>query len=126
MSFENVPNFLYVDYVVFKQTTRYIIFPFIIEITQSELVPVVPVANSQKFNAQPGHGETWYDFEVYNTLHDAPFKANLNLDPGVEVAWTVDDILRPYNKGTDMIFDFVKCMLSLIEKIEVGINQSGL
>jgi hypothetical protein len=57
MSFEHVPNFLSVNYIILKETTRYkIVSPFIIEITRSELVPMVSEANTQKINAFPGQG----------------------------------------------------------------------
>lgn len=127
MSFENIPKFLRVNYIVFKQTTRYKIFSsFIIEITRSEMVPMKPVANTQKINAYPGTGEAWYDFEVYNSLHDEPFKTNIDLELGQEAPWTVNDILQSNNTGVDMIFQFVKCMLLLIENIEAAITQNKL
>ncbi|CEP10217.1 hypothetical protein [Parasitella parasitica] len=123
MSFENVPNFLKVDHVIFKQTTRYTyVLPFIIDIIRVEKVPLVPVANSRKINAFPGSGEAWYDFEIHNTINQAPFKSNMGLEIGSEASWTVQDILQS-NNTEDTITNYVKNMITLIERIENAIKK---
>ncbi|KAI8647907.1 hypothetical protein BD408DRAFT_3527 [Parasitella parasitica] len=124
MSFENVPNFLRVDYVIFKQTTRYTyIFPFVIDIIRVEKVPLVHVANSRKINAFPGSGDVWYDFEIHNTLHQTPFKSNLGLEIGSEASWTVQDILQSNDNAKDIITNYVKNMIILIERIENALKK---
>ncbi|OAD02261.1 hypothetical protein MUCCIDRAFT_156489 [Mucor lusitanicus CBS 277.49] len=124
MSFENVPNFLEVEYVLFKQTTRYTYdIPFIIDIIRVEKVPTVQVPNSKKINAFPGTGEAWYDFEIHNSLIDAPFKANLKLDIGCEASWKVGDILRSDDPANDAITNYVKNLITFIERIESTLNK---
>ncbi|KAI8059080.1 uncharacterized protein B0P05DRAFT_559014 [Gilbertella persicaria] len=126
MSFENVPNFLEVNHIIFKSTTRYrTVFPFIVEVSRIEKVPMKPVKGSQKINAQPGHGEAWYDFEIINTLHDAPFRANLNLDIGCEAPWTIEDILQT-KTNESAITAYARYILQLIEKIEKIIRKERL
>lgn len=124
MSFENVPGFLDVKYVIFKQTTRYTyILPFVIDIIRVEKVPLRPVADSRKINAFPGTGEAWYDFEIHNTLHDAPFKSNLGLEIGSEASWKVEDILQHHNSDNDTITNYVKNLIILIERIENALKK---
>lgn len=126
MSFENVPNFLEVEYVLFKQTTRYTYgIPFIIDIIRVEKVPTVPVENSKKINAFPGTGEAWYDFEIHNTSNDAPFKSNLKLDIGCEAPWKVEDILQSNDPANDTITNYVKNLITFIERIEHTLNSSN-
>jgi hypothetical protein len=124
MSFENIPGFLDVEYVIFKQTTRYTyIFPFVIDIIQIEKVPLRPVDGSCKINAFPGTGEAWYDFEIHNTLHDVPFKSNLGLEIGSEASWKVEDILQCHSKDNDTITNYVKNMIILIERMENALKK---
>ncbi|GAN07661.1 hypothetical protein MAM1_0170c07163 [Mucor ambiguus] len=124
MSFENVPNFLEVNYVIFKQTTRYTYhLPFTIDIIRVEKVPMVQAEGSKKINAFPGSGEAWYDFEIHNTFNDAPFKSNLNLDIGCEVPWKVQDILQSNDPANDTITNYVKNLIILIERIENALNK---
>ncbi|KAL9556029.1 hypothetical protein MBANPS3_002087 [Mucor bainieri] len=124
MSFENVPNFLEVDHVIFKQTTRYNYHvPFIIDIIRVEKVPMEPVKDSKKINAFPGSGEAWYDFEIHNMSTDPPFKSNLSLDIGCEAPWQVEDILQSHNPVNDTITNYVKNLILLIERIENTLNK---
>jgi hypothetical protein len=69
ITYENVPDFLEVDSILLKQTTKYRIhFPFVIEITRVEKLPLV----QQRFNGygidkilgDTGKGQVWYDLEV--------------------------------------------------------------
>lgn len=122
MTFENVPKFLTVKYILLKETAKFrIAYPFIIEITRVEKVPIKPVANTVKIIAHPGEGEEWYDFEIKNTKNDMTFEKNKNLEIGEEALWTAKDILglADGDKGTaDMLTEYVKNILIFIEKIE--------
>lgn len=122
MTFENVPNFLNVNTVLFKQTTRIrVVFPFVVEIVRVERVPLKPVPNSNKITAAVGNGEFWYDFQVFNILHDEDFKSNLDLEVGEVADWTVDSILSA--GSSDTITEYVKYMLTIVEKIEIAARQ---
>lgn len=129
MTFENVPRFVKVDYILFKQTSKYrIMFPFIVEITRIEKVPWHPVADSIKMTATPGTGDVWYDYEVRNTILDEVFQGNIELELGKEARWTSSDILglnsHTESSGTDTITDYVKSMLILIEKTERALDTA--
>lgn len=122
MTFENVPKFLSVNYILLKETARFRIeYPLIIEITRVEKVPIKPVANTVKINAYPGDGEIWYDFEIRNTKNDSTFERNKGLEIGEEAPWTAKDILGLTDEDhgkADNITKYVKNILSVIEKIE--------
>lgn len=135
MSYEHIPRFLDVDYILFKQTTKYRIpFPFVVEITSIEKVPTKAVEGTAKINAYTGQGDVWYDFDVRNTINDAAFEANKQMEIGTEARWTNNEILglSGNNDGgesssaasSDTITDYVKNMLIIIEKIERAINTS--
>jgi hypothetical protein len=69
ITYENVPDFLEVDYILLKQTTKYRIhFPFVVEITRVEKLPLIKQKNMgyniDKILGDTGKGEVWYDFEV--------------------------------------------------------------
>ncbi|OBZ90180.1 hypothetical protein A0J61_01768 [Choanephora cucurbitarum] len=118
MTYEDVNNFLEVEYILLKSTTRYRTGPlFIVEITRYEKVRTKQVKGSSKKTSLPGQGEVWYDFEVINALCDAPFKDNLDLDPGCKVKWKTEDILQTESTEST-ITAFVKFLLQLIEGIE--------
>lgn len=129
MSFENVPRFLTVEYVLLRQTTKFkIALPFVVEITRVERVPLSPVQNTAKINAQPGSGdEVWYEYEVINTMNHTTFEENSDLEVGSEARWTSKDILYPRVnevKGVDTITDYVKNMLTIVERIEKAISDA--
>ncbi|ORY94101.1 hypothetical protein BCR43DRAFT_495868 [Syncephalastrum racemosum] len=122
ITFENVPDFLEVRYILYKQKTKYRIhFPFVIEVTRVERVPLQPRKghgrDPAKITGLTGTGSVWYDFKVYYTNHDEPFKSNLELGPGQLASWTVEDILGPEENPTNLV-DYIKCMLILTEKCE--------
>ncbi|KAI9261213.1 hypothetical protein EDC94DRAFT_659738 [Helicostylum pulchrum] len=122
MTFEEIPNFLRVKYILLKETARYkIIHPFIVEVTQVENVPFTLVPNSSKLKACPGTGNVWYDFEIRNTENDKSFEVNKALEVGKEANWTADEILK-LTEGdgnmADTITQYVTTLLLFIEKIE--------
>lgn len=130
MSFENIPRFLTVEYVLLRQTTKFkIALPFVVEITRVERVPLMPVHNTAKINAQPGSGdEVWYEYEVVNTMNNTTFEENLDLETGKEALWSSKDILNPTVDGgqsVDTITDYVKNMLTIIERIEKVISDAS-
>ncbi|CDH60737.1 hypothetical protein RO3G_04598 [Lichtheimia corymbifera JMRC:FSU:9682] len=127
LTYENVRDFLEVDHILYKQKTRYRIhFPFVVEITRVERVPIkLQPSNgygTEKFLGLTGKGEVWYDFQVYYTLHDEAFKSNLNLGVGKLPSWDVDSILGPQDQPNALI-DYVKCLLLLVEKCEPLFNS---
>ena len=110
------------DHILHKQKTFYRIhFPFIVEITRVERVPIRPQPNggygANKFLGLTGKGQVWFDLQVYYTNHDEPFRTNLNLSAGELAPWTVEDILGPENEPQKLI-EYVKCLLVLTEKCE--------
>ncbi|KAI9250904.1 hypothetical protein BDA99DRAFT_522191 [Phascolomyces articulosus] len=122
MTFENVRDFLKVDHILHKQKTFYRIhFPFIVEITRVESVPIRNQPNSgygvDKVLGVTGEGHVWYDLQVFYTNHDEPFRTNLSLSAGELASWTVDDILGPENDPQKLI-EYIKCLLVLTEKCE--------
>ncbi|KAI7884485.1 uncharacterized protein EV154DRAFT_427967 [Mucor mucedo] len=122
MTFENVPKFLSVEFLLLKVTARFRIdHPFIIEITRVEKVPIKPVAGTVKIDAYPGEGEFWYDFEIRNTETDVSFEKNKDLEIGDEAPWTAKDILDLADGDhakADNITKHVQNILNVIEKIE--------
>lgn len=65
ITYENVPDFLEVDYILLRQTTRYRIhFPFVVEITRIEKVPLIQQKFDSKIAGETGKGQVWYDLEV--------------------------------------------------------------
>lgn len=69
MTYENVPDFLKVDYILHKQTTKYRIhFPFVVEITRVERLPLRPQKTNgygaEKILGMTGKGQVWYDVQV--------------------------------------------------------------
>jgi hypothetical protein len=69
ITYENVPGFLEVSHILHKTTTKYRIhFPFVVEITEVEMVPI----SQQKFNGfnieksigDTGRGQVWYEVDV--------------------------------------------------------------
>ena len=129
MTFENVPDFLSVDYVLLRQTSKYrIAFPFIVAITRVEKVPISPVPKTKKINAAPGTGEVWYEYEVEHSTSDTVFEANLDLEVGEEASWTSADILGQNSDdkdNSDPIDDYVTVMLELVERIEKSIDYAA-
>lgn len=126
MTFENVPKFLSVNYLLLKVTARFRIDPpFVIEITRVEKVPTRPVPNTAKINAYPGEGDFWYDFEIRNTETDVSFERNKDLEIGAEAPWTAKDILGLTDGDhakADNITKYVQNILNVIEKIEREIS----
>jgi hypothetical protein len=125
MTFEQAPRFLKVDCILFKQTTRYrIIHPFVVEVTHIEKVPINTVENTIKYNAIPGTGKTWYEYQVKNVINEAAFEANKEIELGKEAPWTINDILGIGEEGEDTITQYVKYMLIIVEKVERAIADA--
>ncbi|KAI8987423.1 hypothetical protein BDF20DRAFT_832361 [Mycotypha africana] len=123
LAFENIPDFLEVDYVLVKQTTRYRIhFPFIVEITRVERIPLATqpydVSGTFKIIGDIGHGEVWYDVEVVYSTYDEIFQRNNSLPAGKMANWTVEDILGSDSNGSDALVEYIRCLLLLTEKCE--------
>ncbi|KAI7899635.1 uncharacterized protein BX663DRAFT_459977 [Cokeromyces recurvatus] len=123
ITYENIPDFLEVDYILLKQTTKYRIhFPFVIEITRVEKLPLV----QQKFNnygiekilGDTGKGQVWYDLEVFYSTYDEIFKVNNDLPIGKFASWTVKDIIGDENDPSSALVEYIRCLLILIEKCE--------
>lgn len=76
ITFNNVPDFLEVNYILSKQTTIYrIVFPIVAEITRVERLPLVQQIDSygyEKILGDTGKGQVWYEFEVRQRVHMAP------------------------------------------------------
>ncbi|KAI9487622.1 MAG: hypothetical protein EXX96DRAFT_553994 [Benjaminiella poitrasii] len=126
ITYENIPDFLEVDYILLKQTTKYRIhFPFVIEITRVEKLPLI----QQKFNnygiekilGDTGKGQVWYDLEIYYSTYDEIFKANNDLPVGKLASWTVEDILGDENDASSALVEYIRCLLILVEKCEAVI-----
>ncbi|KAG0172139.1 hypothetical protein DFQ28_004291 [Apophysomyces sp. BC1034] len=122
MTYENIPKFLEVSYILHKQVMRYKIhYPFVVEITRVEKVPLQPQRIkghvSDKIMGVTGKGQVWYNCELFYTLHDEPFKANKDVPIGKVAGWTVDDILNGSPEETHIV-KFIKAMLILVEKFE--------
>lgn len=118
-SYENIPDFLQVTHVYFKQTTKYKLhFPFVTEITSIERLPSIPQKAigyiSEKLMATPGSGNTWYDLEIFYYTHSEFFKSNLDLSVGKLTRWTVDDILG--QEGTDL-YNYMNCLVQMSNNI---------
>jgi hypothetical protein len=69
ITYENVPDFLEVEHILLKQTTKYRIhFPFVIEITRIEKLPLIQQRfggyGINKILGDTGKGQVWYDLEV--------------------------------------------------------------
>lgn len=69
ITFENVPDFLQMKSILLKQTTKYRIhFPFVVEITRVEKIPLTKQKISNygiaKIQGDTGKGQVWYDLEV--------------------------------------------------------------
>lgn len=73
ITFNNVPDFLEVNYILSKQTTLYrIVFPIVAEITRVERLPLVQQIDSygyEKILGDTGKGQVWYEFEVMQLNH---------------------------------------------------------
>lgn len=69
ITYENVPDFLEVDYILSRQTTKYrIFFPLVVEITRIEKLPLIPQKYDkygiEKILGDTGNGQVWYELEV--------------------------------------------------------------
>ncbi|KAI8078021.1 uncharacterized protein B0P05DRAFT_471183 [Gilbertella persicaria] len=127
ITFENVPDFLEVEYILLKQTTKYRIhFPFVVEITRVEKLPLSP----QKFGnygidkilGDTGKGQFWYDMEVFYSTYDEIFKSNHSLPTGKLASWTVQDVLGSGNDASDALVEYIRCLLMIVEKCETAVN----
>ena len=121
ITFENVPDFLDVDYILLKQTTKYRIhFPFVVEITRVERLPLTQQKfngfSIEKFQGVPGQGQVWYDLEIFYTTFDEYFKLNHNLPVGKMASWKVEDVIGDNEQSA--LVEYIRCLLLLVEKCD--------
>ncbi|ORX43861.1 hypothetical protein DM01DRAFT_1340618 [Hesseltinella vesiculosa] len=121
MSFENIPDFLSVNRIFYKETTKYRLhFPFIAEITRVEQLPLDHQPSNQygvdKITAMTGEGEVWYDCQVYCTSHNEFLKRNISLPIGKLATWKVSDILGDDNTHQTLV-DYISCLLIILAEV---------
>lgn len=126
ITYENVPDFLEVESILLKQTTKYRIhFPFVVEITRVEKLPLVQQKfNSfgiEKFQGSTGKGQVWYDLDVYYSTLDEKFKYNADLPVGKLASWTVDDIFQAEGQSSDALVEYIRCLLLLVERCDASV-----
>ncbi|KAI8068342.1 hypothetical protein BC940DRAFT_326170 [Gongronella butleri] len=124
MTYENVPDFLQVTDIYFKETKKLRLhFPFVAEITRVEQLPLISDPNTtygvEKILAATGDGAVWYDCQVFYTSHNEHFKHNQHLSVGTLAPWTVEDILGPDRRTPgseikDPLEDYIACLLIIL------------
>ncbi|RUS34101.1 hypothetical protein BC938DRAFT_482389 [Jimgerdemannia flammicorona] len=147
IAYQNIPGFLEVTQVLFKQTTQFRIHcPFVVEVSRVEDLPLQQQIQEQKSGDKlidkriglTGEGKVWYELEVGpicgNTLiftsykdlgycgflhneNTETFKENINLSRGTIANWTAEDILGE-GKDAAKLIQFVRTMLLFVEKCE--------
>lgn len=116
ITFQNIPDFLDVKQILFKQTQRFRLhYPFIVEITRVELLPLQRQGTTSTILGHTGKGPVWFEFEVLFNEHSEHFKENLKLPIGTLASWTADDMLGPKDTGAKFV-EIVKCMLLFVEQ----------
>ncbi|KAI8645889.1 hypothetical protein BD408DRAFT_360882 [Parasitella parasitica] len=126
ITYNNVPDFLEVNYILSKQTTTYrIVFPIVAEITRVERLPLVQQRDSygyEKMLGDTGKGQIWYEFEVFYSTYDSIFKENQNLQAGRLASWTSESIFAG-TQDSDPLVDYIRCLLMMVEKFEKGLSN---
>ncbi|KAL9548785.1 hypothetical protein MBANPS3_005528 [Mucor bainieri] len=121
ITFNNVPDFLEVNYILSKQTTIYrIVFPIVAEITRVERLPLVQQIDSygyEKILGDTGKGEVWYEFEVFYTNYDPIFKENQKLPAGKLASWTSESIIEGA-ENVNALVEYIRTLLTMVEKFE--------
>ncbi|KAL9556054.1 hypothetical protein PS6_002548 [Mucor atramentarius] len=121
ITFNNVPDFLEVNYILSKQTTIYrIVFPIVAEITRVERLPLVQQIDSygyEKILGDTGKGQVWYEFEVFYSTYDAIFKENQTLQAGKLASWTSDSIIEG-TENVNSLIEYIRTLLTMVEKFE--------
>ncbi|CAO3693139.1 unnamed protein product [Umbelopsis ramanniana] len=116
ITFQNIPDFLDVKQILFKQTQRFRLhYPFIVEITRVELLPLQRQGTTSTILGHTGKGPVWFEFEVLFNEHSEHFKENLKLPIGTLASWTADGMLGPKDTGAKFV-EIVKCMLLFVEQ----------
>ncbi|KAI8343643.1 hypothetical protein BC941DRAFT_344089 [Chlamydoabsidia padenii] len=126
MTYENVPNFIKVTDVFYKETTKHRLhFPFVVEISSIERLPLVPQPSMgfgvEKILADTGKGDTWFDCEVFYTSHNEFFKRNLDLSVGKLATWGLTDILG--KDGRQVLEDYIRCMILITENLQMVLSS---
>ncbi|KAL0095246.1 hypothetical protein F4703DRAFT_1823302 [Phycomyces blakesleeanus] len=120
LTYEDVPDFLKVQDVLHKHTTRHRLhYPFIIEITRTQRLTRTPQPTmgitSQKIMCAYTGLDMWYDVEVFYSPHKAEFELNRKLAVGKLAPWTVETIL---GENDSQLIEYVRCLLLLTEKYQ--------
>ncbi|RCI00369.1 hypothetical protein CU097_007108 [Rhizopus azygosporus] len=130
ITYEDVPDFLEVTDIYLKDTTRHRLhFPFVVEITRVEKLPLIPQTslgyNINKILGDTGRGKVWYTIEIFYSAHDQLFKSNLDLPVGKFAPWTVEDVLGRQDDLTGPLVEFVRCLLLIIERAETAVSREN-
>ncbi|CAG8436196.1 8022_t:CDS:10, partial [Ambispora gerdemannii] len=119
ITFENIPEFLKVTSISFKQVNKFKIhYPFIVEVTRVEEIPIKQQMKSNKWQGGTGRGKPYYTVEVINDSIREKVKSNMDLGAGKLGNWTVEDILGEEPGMTNLV-ELTKTMLMLIERCHI-------
>ncbi|KAI9252444.1 hypothetical protein BY458DRAFT_523009 [Sporodiniella umbellata] len=127
LTFENIPDFLTVDKIYLKNTTRIRLhFPFVVEVTCVEELPLIPqtslgYGNINKILADTGSGRVWYTVEILYSTHDEDFKRNGDLPAGKLASWTVNDILGTPDAENAPLRQILRCLSNFTAKVNSNI-----
>ncbi|KAG1350740.1 hypothetical protein G6F62_003176 [Rhizopus arrhizus] len=125
LMFENIPQFLRVQYILKKESMQHKTNNFIIEITRVEKLhireaPMNRYHDNRKQLMAEASDDCWFEIEVFDSQHQRHFDLNLELEHGKTASWTPNDILG--GEACPSLTHFVRCILLIIEKSEEKIN----
>ncbi|KAG1501432.1 hypothetical protein G6F45_003261 [Rhizopus arrhizus] len=125
LMFEDVPQFLRVQYILKKESMQHKTNNFIIEITRVEKLhireaPMNRYYDNRKQWMAEASDDCWFEIEVFDSQHQRHFDLNLELEHGKTASWTPNDILG--GEACPSLVHFVRCILLIIEKSEEKIN----
>jgi hypothetical protein len=130
MTFEEVKDFLYVEHVLHKETSRYKVIPYSLEITRVEKVVLREVKSNQftkakKLNCQINTGgEVWYDIELVHPAHALRFKSNIDLETGKVASWNIEDILG--ENDSSELRNYLAEIKKLVNITEQALHSSNI
>ncbi|CAG8491482.1 5716_t:CDS:10, partial [Ambispora leptoticha] len=123
ITYENIPDYLEVTSITYKVVNKFKLhYPFIMEVTRVEELPLKQQPNSKKFQGGTGRGKPYYTIEVINDVIREKFKDNQDLSPGKLGNWTVEDILGEEPESFNLI-NMTKTMLMLIERCNRALER---